>query len=183
MKYAAITAAAALAASAWGQMARPVATVPRPAATVLTVATPGVLRGFETGVDEQIAGVNRVKPIDVVGGTRCFYLHGIGAILSTKVELMQTPTINPFRHEITPQEAADVFRTKTANLVLLRQTMKSTMISAAKDMEFLPQTEQIVFAVSLIYQPWEDTKGLPTQIVMRADRRDALNGNITTEEQ
>ena len=160
-----------------GQMAR------TSTGSALTVGTPNVLRAFEISVDEQIAGVNRQKPIDVVGGTRCIYLHGIGAILSTKVELMQTPTINPFQRQISNQEAVEVYRTKTANLGLLRQTMKNTMISAARDLEFVPQTEQIVFAVGLIYQPWEDTKGLPSQIIMRADRHNALSGNITTEEQ
>jgi len=141
------------------------------------------LRAFESKVDQQIAMANRAKPIDLVGTTRCFYLPGIGAVLSAKVELMRTPTINPFQRRISPQEAVEVYRTKMENLPLLRTAMKNTVMAAAKEMDFLLPADQIVFAVGLIYQPWEDTKGLPSQIVMRAGRQNAMSGDIKTEEQ
>ena len=38
--------------------------------------------------------------------------------------------------------------------------------------------DQLVVGVRLMYRPWEDTKDLPGQIVMRADRQ---GGNIRTE--
>ena len=41
----------------------------------------------------------------------------------------------------------------------------------------------MVVAVRLLYQPWEDTPGLPGQIVMKGDRQSALAGDIQTEEQ
>ena len=43
------------------------------------------------------------------------------------------------------------------------------------------EADQIVVAVRLWYQSWEDTTGLPSQIVMRADRRSAAAGTIKTE--
>jgi hypothetical protein len=182
MKYAVIALALA-GATLWAQMTRPPKDLPQmPGSVAAGKATS--LRPIEIKVDEQIAAANRQQPIDILGATRCIYLHGIGAILSTKVELMRTPTVNPFQRQmVAPQEAVEIYRTKTANLVPLRRAMKNSMIAAAKEMDFVPQTEQIVFVVGLIYQPWENTKGLPTQIVMRADRRSAIAGDIKTEEQ
>jgi hypothetical protein len=39
-----------------------------------------------------------------------------------------------------------------------------------------------VIAVRLLYLPWEDTHGLPAQIVMKGDRR-AAAGSVQMEEQ
>ena len=41
----------------------------------------------------------------------------------------------------------------------------------------------VVVAVRLDYLNWEDTSGLPGQILMRADRRSALAGYIEEEQQ
>jgi len=40
-----------------------------------------------------------------------------------------------------------------------------------------------VLSVRLLYLPWEDTTGLPAQLLMSATRREVLNGQIKTEEQ
>jgi len=42
----------------------------------------------------------------------------------------------------------------------------------------LPASDQIVLGVRLMCAPWEDTTGLPGQIVMKADRQ---GGNIRME--
>ena len=41
----------------------------------------------------------------------------------------------------------------------------------------------VVVAVRLDYLNWEDTTGLPAQILMRADRKSALAGDIKEEQQ
>ena len=56
-------------------------------------------------------------------------------------------------------------------------------MDAASSLTSVPDTEQVVVALRLLYYPWEDTKGLPGQIVMKGPRKAALTGNIQTEEQ
>ena len=38
--------------------------------------------------------------------------------------------------------------------------------------------EQIVFGVTLFYYNWEDTSGLPAQIVMQAERQKLLDAQL-----
>jgi hypothetical protein len=45
----------------------------------------------------------------------------------------------------------------------------------------LPANQQMVLVVRLYYGPWEDTTGMPSQVMMRADRA-AAAGKIETEE-
>ena len=47
----------------------------------------------------------------------------------------------------------------------------------------IPDNQLVVVAVRLAYLNWEDTSGLPGQILMRADRRSALAGDIKEEQQ
>jgi hypothetical protein len=49
--------------------------------------------------------------------------------------------------------------------------MRAALISAATDLRSVPPNENIVFAVTLFSYFWEDTNGLPTQIVMQATRQ------------
>jgi hypothetical protein len=51
-------------------------------------------------------------------------------------------------------------------------------VATAPSMKGMADTDQIVMVVRLVYRPWEDTTGLPGQILVRADRR---GGNIRTE--
>ena len=68
-------------------------------------------------------------------------------------------------------------------LPALQKAMVEMMRTAAGSLGAVPETEQIVVSVRLDYMKWEDTAGLPAMITMRADRKNALAGRITVEEQ
>jgi hypothetical protein len=46
----------------------------------------------------------------------------------------------------------------------------------------IPDTDQVVVGVRLLYQPWEDTSGMPTQIVLKGSRKGGPAG-LQMEEQ
>ena len=46
----------------------------------------------------------------------------------------------------------------------------------------IPAGQQMVLVFRLWYGPWEDTTGMPAQVVMRADRASAAAGKVETEE-
>ena len=48
--------------------------------------------------------------------------------------------------------------------------------SAAKELAAVPEDQQIVVAVNFVYLPYEDTTGLPGQMVVKASRRAILTG-------
>jgi len=122
-------------------------------------------------------------PIDLLGATRGLYLDGYGAVFTTEASLIVTPTVNPFRQQIGKEEAARVHQRKLARLPVLRQIMTEMMKTSAMALIQIPDNQQIVVAVRLLYLPWEDTTGLPAEVLMSASRRGVLNGEIKTEEQ
>jgi hypothetical protein len=60
---------------------------------------------------------------------------------------------------------------------LMGKMMKTT----AAQLAVLPDNQQLVLVVKLLYLPYEDTTGLPGQIVMKGDKRSVLAGRFTTE--
>ena len=128
-----------------------------------------------------IGGAN--DPVDLLGTTRGIYLEGYGAVFTTEASFIITPTVNPFRQTISKELAAQVHQRKTARVPLLRQAMQDMMKTAAATLLQIPENQQVVVAVRFLYLPWEDTTGLPAQIIMKADRKSAMAGNIQTEEQ
>jgi hypothetical protein len=46
----------------------------------------------------------------------------------------------------------------------------------------IPAGHKLVLVVRLYYGAWEDTTGMPAQVVMRADRAAAAAGKVETEE-
>jgi hypothetical protein len=54
--------------------------------------------------------------------------------------------------------------------------MNTLLQSAAKDLTAVPEDQQVVVVVQLLYLPYEDSSGLPGQIVVKASRRAILSG-------
>jgi hypothetical protein len=159
----------------------------RPASIVNpTAAKPlltfGVMTDLEKHLDERISAVGGAEPLVLLGPARALYLAGYGAVVTQEVSLAITPTINPFQPKITPQDVARVHQKKVERIPLLKQLMPQMWVSTAETLNMVPDTEQIVVAVRLLYKSWEDTKGLPGQIVLRGTRGAGLAG-VQTEEQ
>lgn len=170
-------------APAWAQLSR----VSSPPAAVAPSAKPMVARqsfhDLETRFDTILATAGGADHLDLRGYTRGLYLDNCGAVFTAEVDLVVSPTPNPFRQVISPAERAQVHQRKAANLVVLKKAMREMMAAAANSLTGMPASDQVVLAVRLAYQPWEDTTGLPNQIMMKADRKSAAAGSIQTEEQ
>ena len=149
---------------------------------------PRSFEALEKKFDAELKTTGANDPIELLGGTRGLYLDGYGVIFTTEVSLIFTPSINPFHQQVTPEEASNVHKRKVAHLPLLKKAMQQMMLASATGLDSLPADQQIVLAVRVLYMPWEDTTGLPGQILMHADRRTLLSNTamdsiIHTEEQ
>ncbi|MGO9255279.1 MAG: hypothetical protein ACLQU1_03095 [Bryobacteraceae bacterium] len=123
-------------------------------------------------------------PVDMICCTRGFYLENFGAVFSSELSLVVTPTIMPFRPTISKELHDQVHQRKVERVPKLRAAMIEMMKRAAQDLPQVPENQQIVVAVRLDYLSWEDRTGLPGQITISATRKDALAGVVqTTEEQ
>ena len=167
----------------WAQAAKPVVAAPSVAPAGKSPITRPILRDLESRFDNSLVSANSADPIDLRGFTRGIYLEGFGAVFTAEVDLIRSPTPNPFRLIIPPAEVVRTHQRKVDHLPLLVQTMKDMMALTANTLPALRPGEQIVLQVRIPYQAWEDTKGLPTEIRMKADRKSALAGEIQMEEQ
>jgi hypothetical protein len=156
------------------------------AVTPGTVTAAGSVRESITAVEkrldsklDQVGGKDRVY---ILGLTRGLYLEGYGAVFTSELDLIESPRPNPFRQQIGPQEAAGVRQRKLQNLAALRKSLRDLWADAAGLLGSIPDTDQVVVAVRLLYQPWEDTSGMPSQIVVKGSRKAGPAG-VQMEEQ
>jgi hypothetical protein len=144
----------------------------------------GTFADLEKRFDGKLSGLGGANdPMDLLGTTRGLYLEGYGAVFTAELSLITTPGINPFRPTISEKLKEQVHERKVARVPMLKQAMKEMMKTAAMTLIQVPEGQQFVFAVRLDYLRWEDTMGLPGLIVMKADRKSALAGDIQMEEQ
>jgi hypothetical protein len=125
----------------------------------------------EKRLDAKLAEVGGKDRVYILGLTRGLYLAGYGAVFTQEIDLIESPHPNPFHKQITPQEAAVVRQRKLENLTALRKALRDMWADAAAALSPMPDSEQVVLAVRLLYQPWEDRSGLPSQIVVQGPRK------------
>ena len=138
------------------------------------------LASVEKSFDGRFARAFTPDAFDLLGTTRGVYLEGYGVVFSTELNLIVGPNIMPFRQSFTKIEIARIHDRKVQRLPLLKQQMREMLVASAVSLENLPPSEQVVLAVSLFHYSWEDYSGLPSQVVMQAERQKLLS-NATRE--
>jgi hypothetical protein len=138
-------------------------------------ATRAELAPLEKRFDARLSTLGGEDPCDLLGNTRGVYLENYGVVFTTELSLVAAPAVTPFRPAIPKEMAAKVRDRKLTRVPLLKKTMVELMTTAATALRDLPGDQQIVYGVSLHYYSWEDTSGLPAQIVMQAPRRSLMD--------
>jgi len=133
------------------------------------------LRAMEQSFDKRILTASSEAPFDLLGTTRGVYLDGYGSIFTTELNLLITTNLSPFQLTIPKEYVTKVHAQKLQRLPLLKRSMQEAMLAAASSLDNVRPEEKIVFGVSIFYYKWEDTSGLPAQIVMQAERQKLLN--------
>jgi hypothetical protein len=126
-------------------------------------------------MDARFKRIDLEAPVDLLGLTRGVYLRNFGAVFSAEVNLVMAPGISPFRPNVSREEVARVKSIKSRRLTEFRSLMQQLLLDSAATMDRLPENEQVVLAVTLLYQSWEDRAGLPSTIQMQAQRRALLD--------
>jgi hypothetical protein len=142
--------------------------------------TRAALSGLEKNFDNRFEKGSGTDPFELLGPTRAVYLEGYGVVSSAELDLIVTPNLNPFHQVFTTAEKARIHERKLQRLPLVKQDMREMLIASAVSLENLPPNEQVVLAVTLFHYSWEDSSGLPAQIVMQAERQKLLS-NATRE--
>jgi hypothetical protein len=134
------------------------------------------IRAMEQSFDKSVLTASPESPFELLGLTRGVYLDGYGAVFTAEVDLMVTTNITPFLQKIPKDYVVKVHTQKAQRVPLLKQTMREAMLSMAASLDGVRANENIVLGVSLVYfTKWEDTTGLPSQIIMQAERQKLLD--------
>jgi hypothetical protein len=181
------------AAATWAQDAKPVA-LTTPIAALPCVNGPKInpqsFTNLESRFDSSLNSLNDRNPIDLLGGTRALYLRDYGLTLTAEISLVQTPTINPFRKEISEAEKARIHQRKLDQLPRLKQAMRDMVKTSALTLAGAVGIQgmegsglQVAVSVKVLYLKWEDTTGLPGQMTMKGDLKNAIAGVLQEEDQ
>jgi hypothetical protein len=145
---------------------------------------PGTVTPLEKRFNDRLQGLfDANDPVDLLGLTRGVYLDNYGAIFTAEVSLVTTPAASPFRGKITKEYADSIRQKKIQRLPFLKAVMKEMMHNMAATFIQVPEDQQMVLVVRFWYEPWEDMNGMPSQIVMRGSRVNALKGDVQVDEQ
>jgi hypothetical protein len=169
---------------AWSQAAKPApltsADLPAARAARIPAQDIGQLEQAFNSRLLSLAGPN--EPTELMGDARGVQLEDYGVVFTSEVSLVVTPGIMPGRPKIPPEMAARVHKQRVERMPLLKAAMKEMMRGMATALAPIPASQQIVLVVRLYYGAWEDTTGMPAQVVMRASRASAATGTVETEE-
>ncbi len=115
------------------------------------------------------------EPFLLLGMARGLYLDKFGAVFSAELQLVSTPGLGTFGFTAPTKEMlVSVRNKKLERLPILKEAMRAQLASAAVALERLPVDEKVVLGISIFRRSWEDSTGLPAQIVMQAIRKDLL---------
>jgi hypothetical protein len=141
------------------------------AATVPSRITRASLRTLERSTDVGFEGLLSEDPLSILGATRAVYLDGYGVVFSTEVELSPSAAPNPFRPAFGKEEIARLKEKKKVRIAFIKESMRNMLVQFAASLKTVPPGENIALAVTIPYFRWEDTDGMPRQILMVAPRK------------
>jgi hypothetical protein len=170
--------------TAWCQDLKTSIVVPPPPHLGQAVRVPlETIRQAERSFNNEISTVAGVtEPMELMGDTRGVQLLDYGLVFTSEVSLVVTPGVMPGRPTIPPAVAARVHKLRVERMPLLKEHMMWMMRNMATAFSQIPASQQLVLVVRLYYGAWEDTAGMPAQVIMKADRASAAIGKVETEE-
>lgn len=153
---------------------------------LLAAATPSqppfdfaAARRSERAIDARVERYNTESPMEVIGATRAVYLPDTGLIFSLEVSLSPAVGISPFFVKLPPAEIEKIHAAKLARAPVLRELLLAILPELAKAHQDVPGNEEIVMGATLFYFPYENLRGLPAQIVVRAKAADLRKVRVT----
>ena len=129
------------------------------------------LADAERSVDNAIQRKWNDDPLVLIGGTRAFYVDGFGVVMTTELNLVTGPSVNPFNPTLSPETKALYRKRKLDRLPQMRDLMATTLQQAKGWFPTLRDDEQIALGIQLYRYPWEDRVGIPSQVVWQTTKR------------
>ena len=137
----------------------------------------GEVASAERSIDSRFDSISNVTgstPLSLMGVTRGGYLKGFGAVFTLQIGLVAGANFGPFRQP-TEDEKTKLNLSKRQRLEDLEIRARDILVEEGSRMSRVPVTENVALIISLFHHTWEDTTGLPSQLVMQAQRQILLD--------
>ena len=146
-------------------------------ATTAADSTPrvnrAVLNTAERSLDDRINKLWEDNPLALVGLTRGVYLEGYGAVFTAEINPISGP-LALMHGSFTKEEKDRYHKRRAERIPQLVTVLKQMLVSSAASLDPIPAEEQVVIAVALSHNPWEDVTGLPGQVMVQASKKKLL---------
>lgn len=129
---------------------------------------------MEKSFDQKLAGLWS-EPFLLLGTTRGVYLDQFGVVFTAEMNLVNGPNINPFMQTISKARIEAHRKEKLQRIPALKQAMRKMLTDAAASLDGMPDSDQIVVEVTLAKYNWENMNGVPTEILMQAQKKKLLD--------
>ncbi|MCW5981463.1 MAG: hypothetical protein KIT09_25480 [Bryobacteraceae bacterium] len=126
---------------------------------------------LERKFDKRIEAFSADDPFYLLGTTRGVYLDNYGVVFTAELNLVGSAVVTPFRPAFSKEQIDRLRRKKLDRVTGVKKVMRDMMVDSATALDAVPPDQNVVVGVTLFYYAWEDTNGLPGQIVMLARRR------------
>ena len=132
-------------------------------------------------VERLIAGHFDALPMRMIGRVRGGRLEEFGAVFLLELNVVPMANVSPFRQPYSEAERKNLNQKKRLGVDQLEQRGLALLQKAAENLDAIPLEEDIALIIALFYFTWEDTTGLPSQLVLQAPRKillDEMAGDI-----
>jgi len=133
------------------------------------------LKASERTINERVNGMTDRAPFVLLANARGAYLNGYGVVFALELNLSPVTSVGLFRAPYTPQEIKDINKRKREKLGVLKAGLRQLVAEQAGVLVQIPPQEKIALVVNLFNFAWEDSTGLPSQLVVQGTRQ-ALMG-------
>ncbi len=143
------------------------------------------IAALERKFDRRIQSYDINDPFHLLGNTRGVYLADYGVVFTAEINLVAAAVVTPFRPPFTPEQIEQLREKKLRRLEDLKRIVREMMVECAAALDGVAPEQKIAVGVSLFRFSWEDSRGLPRQILMEASRRTLLDfkaGKLGPEE-
>lgn len=120
--------------------------------------------------ERAIAGRFDAVPMRIIGRVRGGRLEDFGAVFLFEVNVAPMANVSPFRPAYSEDELRGLNETKRASVDELEKIGLEMLVEAARRLGTIPPDEQVALVIALFHFTWEDTAGLPSQLVLQARR-------------
>jgi len=149
-------------------------------AVLATAASPPrisreTLSALERKFDRRIQAYDINDPFHLLGNTRGVYLADYGVVFTSEINLVAAAVVTPFRPPFTQEQIEQLRLKKLRRLDDLKRLVRDMMVECAAALSAIPPEQKIAVGVSLFHFSWEDSRGLPRQILMEASRQTLLD--------